>query len=151
MDITLLILHLSFTRRIWNAQLPPHRILCILICSQLYWRMVSQNPTLNSPLSPTTPVKVFRRFSSPISPFIFTALGPYPIYDNPNGAECEALRAKVPTCQSLVSSCYSFDSRFTWYFSFPFHIYILTFDHRIVFPPPFTVMPSFWVQFSLLV
>jgi len=39
--------------------------------------------------------------------------GPYPVYDNPNGAECEALRAKVPTCQSLVSSCYSFDSRFT--------------------------------------
>ena len=39
--------------------------------------------------------------------------GPYPIYDNPEGPECMALRAKVPTCQRLIKTCYQFKSRFT--------------------------------------
>ncbi|KAG6379737.1 peptidase S10 serine carboxypeptidase [Boletus reticuloceps] len=38
--------------------------------------------------------------------------GPYPIYDDPEGPQCQALRAKVPTCQSLVKSCYDWNSRF---------------------------------------
>ncbi|KAH9831752.1 Alpha/Beta hydrolase protein [Rhodofomes roseus] len=39
--------------------------------------------------------------------------GPYPVYDDPNGPECQALRSKVPTCQRLVKSCYDFNSRLT--------------------------------------
>ncbi|KAH0584572.1 hypothetical protein H2248_010105 [Termitomyces sp. 'cryptogamus'] len=39
--------------------------------------------------------------------------GPYPLYDDPNGPECQALRAKIPTCQRLIKACYNFDSRFT--------------------------------------
>ncbi|KZV76370.1 hypothetical protein PENSPDRAFT_646398 [Peniophora sp. CONT] len=39
--------------------------------------------------------------------------GPYPVYDDPEGAECQALRTKVPTCERLINSCYSFDSRLT--------------------------------------
>jgi len=39
--------------------------------------------------------------------------GPYPIYDDPEGPECMALRAKVPTCQNLIKTCYQFKSRFT--------------------------------------
>jgi len=39
--------------------------------------------------------------------------GPYPVYDDPEGPQCQALRTKVPTCQRLVKSCYNFDSRFT--------------------------------------
>ncbi|OBZ78042.1 Carboxypeptidase Y A [Grifola frondosa] len=39
--------------------------------------------------------------------------GPYPVYDDPEGPECEALRTKVPTCQRLIKSCYDFNSRFT--------------------------------------
>ncbi|KAF5372899.1 hypothetical protein D9758_001450 [Tetrapyrgos nigripes] len=39
--------------------------------------------------------------------------GPYPIYDDPEGPQCEALRGKIPTCQRLIQSCYSFDSKFT--------------------------------------
>lgn len=39
--------------------------------------------------------------------------GPYPMYDDPEGPECTALRTKVPTCERLISSCYNFDSRFT--------------------------------------
>jgi len=39
--------------------------------------------------------------------------GPYPVYDDPKGPECQALRAKVPTCQRLTKSCYQFNSRFT--------------------------------------
>ncbi|CCM06004.1 uncharacterized protein FIBRA_08247 [Fibroporia radiculosa] len=39
--------------------------------------------------------------------------GPYAVYDDPNGSECEALRAKVPTCQRLTKSCYDFNSRLT--------------------------------------
>ncbi|KAF8126125.1 Alpha/Beta hydrolase protein [Boletus edulis] len=38
--------------------------------------------------------------------------GPYPIYDDPEGPQCQALRAKVPTCQSLAKSCYDWNSRF---------------------------------------
>jgi len=37
--------------------------------------------------------------------------GPYPVYSDPEGPECAALRAKVPTCQRLLSSCYSSGSR----------------------------------------
>jgi len=37
--------------------------------------------------------------------------GPYAVYDDPDGPQCEALRAKIPTCQRLINSCYSFDSR----------------------------------------
>ena len=39
--------------------------------------------------------------------------GPYAVYDDPQGPECQALRTKVPTCQRLVQSCYKFDSRWT--------------------------------------
>ncbi|KAF7373347.1 Carboxypeptidase [Mycena sanguinolenta] len=37
--------------------------------------------------------------------------GPYPVYSDPEGPECAALRAKVPTCQRLMKSCYSSGSR----------------------------------------
>lgn len=39
--------------------------------------------------------------------------GPYAVYDDPNGAECQALRAKVPTCQRMLKSCEDYDSRLT--------------------------------------
>ncbi|KAH9975097.1 serine carboxypeptidase [Lactifluus volemus] len=39
--------------------------------------------------------------------------GPYPIYDDPEGAECRALRSKVPTCQRLIKTCYDYESRLT--------------------------------------
>ncbi|KIO24205.1 hypothetical protein M407DRAFT_77252 [Tulasnella calospora MUT 4182] len=39
--------------------------------------------------------------------------GPYPIYDDPDGPQCQSLRSKVPTCQRLIKSCYNFNSRFT--------------------------------------
>ena len=39
--------------------------------------------------------------------------GPYPIYDDPEGPECMALRTKLPTCQRLIKTCYLFHSRFT--------------------------------------
>ncbi|KAG6811216.1 hypothetical protein H0H92_008511 [Tricholoma furcatifolium] len=39
--------------------------------------------------------------------------GPYPVYDDPEGPQCQSLRAKVPTCQRLIKSCYNFDSRLT--------------------------------------
>ncbi|OSX56159.1 hypothetical protein POSPLADRAFT_1050876 [Postia placenta MAD-698-R-SB12] len=39
--------------------------------------------------------------------------GPYPVFDDPSGPECEALRTKVPTCQRLLQSCYNFESRLT--------------------------------------
>jgi len=39
--------------------------------------------------------------------------GPYPIYDDPDGPQCMALRSKVPTCQSLIKACYNFGSRMT--------------------------------------
>ncbi|PCH36516.1 hypothetical protein WOLCODRAFT_28645 [Wolfiporia cocos MD-104 SS10] len=37
--------------------------------------------------------------------------GPYPVYDDPEGPECQAIRAKVPTCQRLLKSCYEYESR----------------------------------------
>ncbi|ESK92194.1 carboxypeptidase c [Moniliophthora roreri MCA 2997] len=39
--------------------------------------------------------------------------GPYPIYDDPEGPQCAALRTKIPTCQRLIGSCYDYGSRFT--------------------------------------
>ncbi|KAF7441184.1 hypothetical protein PC9H_001533 [Pleurotus ostreatus] len=39
--------------------------------------------------------------------------GPYPVYSDPNGPECQSLRSKIPTCQRLIKSCYQFNSRFT--------------------------------------
>ncbi|EIW77065.1 peptidase S10 serine carboxypeptidase [Coniophora puteana RWD-64-598 SS2] len=39
--------------------------------------------------------------------------GPYPIYDDPEGAQCQALRSKVPTCQRLIKACRDYNSRFT--------------------------------------
>ncbi|KAI0066410.1 serine carboxypeptidase [Artomyces pyxidatus] len=39
--------------------------------------------------------------------------GPYPVYDDPEGPQCQALRTKVPTCQRLVKSCYDYNSRLT--------------------------------------
>ncbi|KAH8115994.1 serine carboxypeptidase [Phellopilus nigrolimitatus] len=41
----------------------------------------------------------------------FACDGPYPIYDDPNGPECTALRGKVPTCQRLIQACYKYNSR----------------------------------------
>ena len=43
----------------------------------------------------------------------FACDGPYPIYDDPNGPECRAMRDKVGTCQRLIQSCYNYNSRFT--------------------------------------
>lgn len=43
----------------------------------------------------------------------FACDGPYPIFDDPSGARCEALRTKVPTCQRLIQGCYNYNSRFT--------------------------------------
>lgn len=42
----------------------------------------------------------------------FACNGPYAPYE-PDGAECSALRTKVPTCQRLIQSCYDFNSRFS--------------------------------------
>ncbi|KAI0275295.1 Alpha/Beta hydrolase protein [Gloeopeniophorella convolvens] len=39
--------------------------------------------------------------------------GPYPVYDDPESPQCVALRSKVPTCQRLIQSCYSYNSRLT--------------------------------------
>jgi cathepsin A (carboxypeptidase C) len=39
--------------------------------------------------------------------------GPYPVYDDPNGPECQSLRSKEPTCQRLIKNCYDFESRLT--------------------------------------
>ncbi|KAF5349522.1 hypothetical protein D9756_008992 [Leucocoprinus leucothites] len=39
--------------------------------------------------------------------------GPFPIYDDPEGVQCQALRTKVPTCQRLIQACYRFNSRLT--------------------------------------
>jgi cathepsin A (carboxypeptidase C) len=39
--------------------------------------------------------------------------GPFPVYPDPEGPQCEALRAKIPTCQRLIQSCYNFNSKFT--------------------------------------
>lgn len=39
--------------------------------------------------------------------------GPFPVYDDPEGPQCAALRTKIPTCQRLIEACYSFESRFT--------------------------------------
>ncbi|KAH7915045.1 Alpha/Beta hydrolase protein [Hygrophoropsis aurantiaca] len=39
--------------------------------------------------------------------------GPYPIYDDPEGPQCTALRSKVPTCQRLAKACYDYNSRLT--------------------------------------
>ena len=38
--------------------------------------------------------------------------GPYAVYD-PEGPECQGLRAKVPTCERLVKACYNYNNRFT--------------------------------------
>ncbi|KAK0492073.1 Alpha/Beta hydrolase protein [Armillaria luteobubalina] len=39
--------------------------------------------------------------------------GPFPVYSDPEGPECTSLRAKIPTCQRLINSCYKFQSRLT--------------------------------------
>lgn len=39
--------------------------------------------------------------------------GPYPLYDDPKGPECTALRSKVPICQRLIKACRSFSSKLT--------------------------------------
>ena len=39
--------------------------------------------------------------------------GPYPVYDDPEGPQCVALRSKVPTCQRLIKTCYDYGSRLT--------------------------------------
>ena len=38
--------------------------------------------------------------------------GPYPVYSDPNGPECSAMRAKVPTCQRLLKACYDYNTKF---------------------------------------
>ena len=37
--------------------------------------------------------------------------GPYPVFDDPEGPQCQALRSKIPTCQRLIKTCYRFNSR----------------------------------------
>ncbi|KAJ6614660.1 carboxypeptidase C [Mycena sp. CBHHK59/15] len=39
--------------------------------------------------------------------------GPYPVYSDPLGPECTALRSKIPTCQRLIKSCYAYNTRLT--------------------------------------
>lgn len=39
--------------------------------------------------------------------------GPYPIYDDPVGQQCQALRSKVPKCQQVIQSCYDSNNRST--------------------------------------
>jgi cathepsin A (carboxypeptidase C) len=39
--------------------------------------------------------------------------GPYPMFSDPNGAQCQSLRTKIPTCQRMIKSCYEYGSRFT--------------------------------------
>ncbi|PIL27294.1 hypothetical protein GSI_10441 [Ganoderma sinense ZZ0214-1] len=39
--------------------------------------------------------------------------GEFPVFSDPQSAQCQALRTKVPTCQRLIQSCYNYDSRFT--------------------------------------
>lgn len=41
----------------------------------------------------------------------FACDGPYPIYDDPDGPECDSLRSKAVNCQRLMKSCYNYDSR----------------------------------------
>ncbi|KAH7339033.1 serine carboxypeptidase [Rhizoctonia solani] len=36
--------------------------------------------------------------------------GPYPVFDT-DGPQCTSLRAKVPTCQRLIKSCYDYNNR----------------------------------------
>ncbi|KAF8586261.1 alpha/beta-hydrolase [Ramaria rubella] len=43
----------------------------------------------------------------------FACDGPYPVWDDPNGPESQALRSKVPTCQRLIEACYNWDSKLT--------------------------------------
>jgi carboxypeptidase C (cathepsin A) len=43
----------------------------------------------------------------------FVCEGPYPVYDDPTGPECTALRSKLPLCERLIKACYQFDSKFT--------------------------------------
>lgn len=43
----------------------------------------------------------------------FACNGPYPVFPDPDGAQCQSLRMKVPTCQRLIQGCYNFNSRFT--------------------------------------
>jgi len=40
--------------------------------------------------------------------------GPFPVFPDPDGPQCQALRSKVPTCQRLVRGCYNFGSKLTW-------------------------------------
>jgi cathepsin A (carboxypeptidase C) len=37
--------------------------------------------------------------------------GPFPVYPDPDGPQCTALRTKEPTCQRLVQACYNFNSK----------------------------------------
>jgi cathepsin A (carboxypeptidase C) len=39
--------------------------------------------------------------------------GPFPVYDDPEGPQCQALRSKIPTCQRLIKACYQYNSKFT--------------------------------------
>jgi cathepsin A (carboxypeptidase C) len=38
--------------------------------------------------------------------------GPFPVYDDPEGPQCQALRSKIPTCQRLIKACYQYNSKF---------------------------------------
>jgi len=37
--------------------------------------------------------------------------GPYAVYSDPNGPECQALREKAPICADLIKVCYKLNSR----------------------------------------
>ncbi|OSD05705.1 carboxypeptidase C [Trametes coccinea BRFM310] len=39
--------------------------------------------------------------------------GEFPVFDDPQSPQCQSMRTKVPTCQRLMKSCYTFDSKFT--------------------------------------
>ena len=38
--------------------------------------------------------------------------GPYSVYPDPDGPQCQSLREKASTCQRLIKACYQFNSRF---------------------------------------
>ncbi|KAF7289387.1 Carboxypeptidase [Mycena indigotica] len=43
----------------------------------------------------------------------YACSGPFPVYDDPEGPQCTALRSKVPTCQRMLQSCYKYNNKFT--------------------------------------
>ena len=41
----------------------------------------------------------------------YACRGPYPLYDDSNGAECEALETAAKSCQAMIKQCYDRGSK----------------------------------------